>query len=759
MRVKKYNGFLLDSLLESMLISTKDFKNILYDMPSDNKISDVLYAMIDDKQDIKTAYNYINQSDKNDEISFIPDNQYQRFIAKGDDIESKTKSKAKIGRMIRQILKDNGHDFSEPDIEKFVNQFKSTWNRLHGVGRKVEIVKGDDIIHWYNENNYFKLDGTLGNSCMRHPHKANFLRIYADNSNKCSLVTLRQDDKLLARALVWKLDDGRTYLDRIYSIQDNDMDFVYNWALQNIGDNNPNNLPSHFKGRQGVVKCTLDKSIFDEYPYADTMYYLYQEINDGVLTSKGFVSNEYNANDDTKSYIVRVLQNTDGGSNIQNFKWSDYQDKYVYNIDSVWASDVSSHVEKDITTYCESLSDYFIKDNCVWSERANELIPKKHMIDHPEFGPILKQMLVQVVTEYTGNQKDPIAIWSDINDNGSGVLDIKQDLKRNGNIPSFRPDSCSYRALYDSKFKVTDYIGDPQINFLCYEMVEVNGDSVPDELKFIVFQYRGPSFMTKIDSEVFEIKPISDNKSWIYAYEYMNTFSSSIYKSILKMIDDSNAQQSIKSTRIEVANQINNILRSENGSYRTANMLHEALGDFNRLDLLIDIFQETVKKLDRESAWSFRSDSLKLEDYIDAAIIWESSQETFDNNPKIVNFIHKYYKVFLLFYFMSRDSYDARELLGKFLREIKSPDYEIFGEYIGGESANSMIRSVNRYGSDDTIVSYVKDSLEDYATSKDIETRIMRITFPEIVYDQITRNFNSSVVESISKLVKSDSKS
>jgi hypothetical protein len=290
-------------------------------------------------------------------------------------------------------------------------------------------------------------------------------------------------------------------------------------------------------------------------------------------------------------------------------------------------------------------------------------------------------------------------------------------------------------------------------------MVEVNGDSVPDELKFIVFQYRGPSFMTKIDSEVFEIKPISDNKSWIYAYEYMNTFSSSIYKSILKMIDDSNAQQSIKSTRIEVANQINNILRSENGSYRTANMLHEALGDFNRLDLLIDIFQETVKKLDRESAWSFRSDSLKLEDYIDAAIIWESSQETFDNNPKIVNFIHKYYKVFLLFYFMSRDSYDARELLGKFLREIKSPDYEIFGEYIGGESANSMIRSVNRYGSDDTIVSYVKDSLEDYATSKDIETRIMRITFPEIVYDQITRNFNSSVVESISKLVKSDSKS
>lgn len=766
MRVKKYSGFLLDSLLESILVSTPEFRNILYGMPSDSKISDILYSIIDDKTDIKTTYNFINQTDKNDEISFIPDNQYQRFIEKGDDVLSKAKNKAKIGRMIRQILKDNGHtNFTEPDIEKFVNQFKSTWNRLHGVGRKIEVVTGDKIIHWYNEQNYYKSDGTLGNSCMRYPSKGNFMRLYADNPNKCSLLILRQDDKLLARALVWKLDDGRVYLDRIYSIQDSDMDFVYNWALQNLGNDNPNNLPSHFKGRQGVVKCTLDKVEFEEFPYADTMYYLYQEMKDGNMTGKGYVSNE-EVTDTGKQYLIRVLQNTDGGSNVQNYRWSNYQSKYIYVKDSVWASDVDSYVDKDITIYNNTLGENFIKDLCLWSERSQEFIPKKFAIDHPDFGVVLKQMLTNVVIGYTGKETEPIKIWQDIYENGDNVLNKVQDLKRGGNFKMFRPDRSPNRGIdYDDKFKVTDYSLKYQVDFLCYELVEVSIDSVPEELQLMVFRYE-KTWMTKIDSEVFGIKPSSDSKSWVTADGYIHQFSHSIYKSILSMIDKSDAPQNIKSRRIEIAELVDQKLRQNDSTYRYSNDINDKiwnilkykLGEVDELELLYEIFEQTAEEL--ESKWSFRGTEMSMNDYIDSAFKWETNEDAFEINQDQVKAIHKYFKVFLFFYIMNTDSYDARELLERFLRQTNEEDYDILEKYMPGTGDNAlyMIRTINRYGVDDFFKYAMRENLEKYAESKGLDTRLIRTTFPEIIYNKISSNgFTEKNIETISKLVQKSS--
>ena len=68
--LEKYNGYLIEKLLESILVTTKEFKDIIHDMPQGNKIADILYNIIVHQTDIKTNYNLLDSSvDKNDEIT------------------------------------------------------------------------------------------------------------------------------------------------------------------------------------------------------------------------------------------------------------------------------------------------------------------------------------------------------------------------------------------------------------------------------------------------------------------------------------------------------------------------------------------------------------------------------------------------------------------------------------------------------------------------------------------------------------------
>jgi hypothetical protein len=67
---------------------------------------------------------------------------------------------------------------------------------------------------------------------MRYGQKNNFMKLYADNPDKISMVVLLHDNKLAGRALIWKLDDGSTYLDRIYYQFDSDINLIYEWVTE-----------------------------------------------------------------------------------------------------------------------------------------------------------------------------------------------------------------------------------------------------------------------------------------------------------------------------------------------------------------------------------------------------------------------------------------------------------------------------------------------------------------------------------------------
>ncbi len=208
--MNKISSLLLESIVEADPSFIDIIRSMIMDKTTDITIFPLLSFLdeiLSNGKDIETKYNYLNISDKNDEISFIPNSQYNKFIENDDDISRKSKNFTKIGRFIRQIYKDNNKHITDTQIEKFVNSYKAKYDEYYKIQSDYElkIVSGEEIKKWYLRDNYYGHEsdgGELWKSCMKHSTCQRFFDIYINNSNKISLVVLTKSDKLIARALL-----------------------------------------------------------------------------------------------------------------------------------------------------------------------------------------------------------------------------------------------------------------------------------------------------------------------------------------------------------------------------------------------------------------------------------------------------------------------------------------------------------------------------------------------------------------------------
>lgn len=170
---------------------------------------------------ITSLYNdmsYFKVDESGDTITYLPSNKYKAEIeGDKDPYNSRFRQNSKIGR----ILKKLNPNLTDPEIESFVNAFRSNWNIMFkDVKDRLRVVTGDQITYWYKASNYAPGRGTLQHSCMRHEHTQKRVAFYAKNPDKIALcILVDENNKLLARALVWKLDkpDGVVFMDRVYS--------------------------------------------------------------------------------------------------------------------------------------------------------------------------------------------------------------------------------------------------------------------------------------------------------------------------------------------------------------------------------------------------------------------------------------------------------------------------------------------------------------------------------------------------------------
>jgi len=210
---------------------------------------------------------------------------------------STNRQQIRVGRAIRALLDLGGISFLDKDVEEFVNQYKATIDRLNDKFSYFEEVKEDDIAYWYNSSKYFERRGTLGSSCMSNVDPEYF-DIYVSNPDVCSLIILKSqenEDKIVGRALLWKLSDGKRFMDRIYTINDSDVQLFKDWAKENgwyikeyNGSSSDPNLisPEGERVRLPNLTVNIKTGWYKSYPYLDTLKYWNKD--EGTLsTDKG----------------------------------------------------------------------------------------------------------------------------------------------------------------------------------------------------------------------------------------------------------------------------------------------------------------------------------------------------------------------------------------------------------------------------------------------------------------------------------------
>ena len=227
---------------------------------------------------------------------------------------SQNRQPIRIGRGIRAMLKPSGVEFTDSQIEDFVNRFKSAWDKMNDVFRNFEVVKGEKIAYWYDRRNYQACTSNLGSSCMSGV-EPEYFDIYVKNPDKISLVILKNDDgdKILGRALLWELDTPKiTFMDRIYTSNDSYIplfkDYCYKngWYHKQAQNSSNHHIESKDDKKTEHLFCTLRNSRvgdYDKYPYLDTLKYF--KPNTGEITS----DYEVRRNDRENVYTLEV---TDG---------------------------------------------------------------------------------------------------------------------------------------------------------------------------------------------------------------------------------------------------------------------------------------------------------------------------------------------------------------------------------------------------------------------------------------------------------------
>lgn len=246
-------------------------------------------------------YHYKSLNGDKDYI-YLESNSYS--LEKTNQIIGGKSQQIKIGRLAKALLKFVDQKFTDKEIELFVNEFKSKIELLKNSFRNFHLVSDEDIRDWYLEDNYYiKFSGTLHNSCMRYFECQEYFNIYLKNPEVCKLLILKSDfdqTKITGRALVWNLDNGDVFMDRVYYSKDMEIDLFVEYAKSKGWVYKKNQAGSGFmkdgKEYTKIVRTNLKKYEFEQYPYLDTLAFLSK---DGVLSSVRIIGS-------------RELRSTDG---------------------------------------------------------------------------------------------------------------------------------------------------------------------------------------------------------------------------------------------------------------------------------------------------------------------------------------------------------------------------------------------------------------------------------------------------------------
>lgn len=335
--IKSFSEFNNESLNESVLYYAPPFREQLdmlkkqgsdiaskllelemEDLPTDitfvNSAEDVGYLtfhpMVKAIEKIKKTYSP-GDDDSEDplDIQTNPNKKYHDTIYNNEingttylSIYTGNKNAIKIGKFIKKVLPATTNE----QIEDFVNELKAVQDNLK---EKIEMVSGDEIAKWYRSENCHS-GGSLSNSCMLNK---DYFDIYTQNPESVNLLIMKSGDKIVARALVWKLKTtdpqlGFTYyMDRVYTVRDHQEKVMTSfaekqgWAYRVPGGVYERGVIYQGKKHHDVkMSVQIKKLKYEKYPYMDT-FSRYDYVT-------GELWNDMNRNKNTRGYILTSTQ-------------------------------------------------------------------------------------------------------------------------------------------------------------------------------------------------------------------------------------------------------------------------------------------------------------------------------------------------------------------------------------------------------------------------------------------------------------------
>jgi hypothetical protein len=175
-----------------------------------------------------------------------------------------------IGKIVRRIF---GGEFSDDSICRFAEAYTGMVT-ICNPNYTLKIAEGEEIRWGYHEDNYYKDSNTLGSSCMRYNHCQSYLDIYVKNTSKIKMAMMMRNNKVAARCILWKYDDGWLY-DRVYSTNLDESNLLTN-AMESSGYKKV-----YSTGKEYSIEVDMDG--ISEFPYMDSFKYYFPE--DGVIST------------------------------------------------------------------------------------------------------------------------------------------------------------------------------------------------------------------------------------------------------------------------------------------------------------------------------------------------------------------------------------------------------------------------------------------------------------------------------------------
>lgn len=282
--------FILESAIEGSTEFLEKLKKIKKEKGKAGQIAKFIIDAVDeedyfDSEELKQ--NYFDITDKDDMVSFISQSKVNKKMEDDEasvysPYKDKGRNETKIGRVVKSLGNLIGAEFSDKDIEAFVDIYKSLKFESE---MSFELVKGNDIKKCYNSNKYYSENGSMGGSCMN--DEKDYFSIYTQNPTNCGLLIFKDAKGVLyGRALVWKLSkspcDGKIFMDRIYTNRESDRYKFIEYAKEKgwiyksfMNSHVDTNVKVMYRDKEYYGEMNIELNCdFDKYPFLDTLCFL-----------------------------------------------------------------------------------------------------------------------------------------------------------------------------------------------------------------------------------------------------------------------------------------------------------------------------------------------------------------------------------------------------------------------------------------------------------------------------------------------------